>query len=371
MSKVTEAPQFRYSIAFLAIALLIFIFKIAASIVIPFVVALFIWYLINALARVVRHVEVFDRALPDVVCYVIAFAAIFGTGWLISDLVNQNIDDVIREAPKYQKSFEKIIPQIAEMLHLDHTPTLQEIFEKELMPHVDIGAVMTMFAAMLTGIAGKTLLVMFYVGFLLYEQRFFSRKLKAMIGNAEKESHLRKILHTIDTKIQKYIGVKSFVSACDSFLTYTILSLIGVDFAGFWGVMAFFLHFIPYAGSFIAITMPMIIALIQFGDVSVFLLVMVCLCVSHAFLGHILDPYLMGNNLNLSPIIIISNLAMWGMIWGIPGMFLAIPILAIVTLALSQFERTRPIAILFSKTGVIETPVRKLRPQDIRLRRAR
>ena len=83
---------------------------------------------------------------------------------------------------------------------------------------------------------------------------------------------------------------------------------------------------------------------------------------SHAFLGHILDPYLMGNTLNLSPIFIISNLAMWGMIWGVPGMFLAIPILAIVALTLAQFERTRPLAVLVSKTGEIAPAV--VSPED-------
>jgi AI-2 transport protein TqsA len=71
--------------------------------------------------------------------------------------------------------------------------------------------------------------------------------------------------------------------------------------------------------------------------------------------GHILDPYLMGNNLNLSPIFIISNLAMWGMLWGMPGMFLAIPILAVDDdHAGRSSSATRPIGVLFSKTGIIE-----------------
>ncbi|HYD17315.1 MAG TPA: AI-2E family transporter, partial [Patescibacteria group bacterium] len=160
-----------------------------------------------------------------------------------------------------------------------------------------------------------------------------------------------------DDKIQKYIGVKAFVSMLDSFLTFLILTYFNVDFAGFWGVMAFFLHFIPYAGSLLAITAPCMIALVQ-HDLTTALMLAGTLMTSHAFLGHILDPYLMGNNLNLSPIFIITNLAMWGMLWGVPGMFLAIPILAITTIALSQFESTKPVAVLFSKTG-LDTPPKK------------
>src|SRR5690606_18830177 len=117
-----------------------------------------------------------------------------------------------------------------------------------------------------TGIAGKTLVVIFYVGFLLYEQRFFDRKIRTMFTNAKTESRVRKTLNHIDVKIQRYIGVKSMMSATDSFLTYVILSTAGVSFAEFWGLMAFFLHFIPYAGSLIAISVPALIALIQFPD---------------------------------------------------------------------------------------------------------
>src|SRR5690606_9264171 len=97
-----------------------------------------------------------------------------------------------------------------------------------------------------------------------------------------------------------------------------------------------------------------VIALIQFGDLWTCLLVLATLCTSHALLGHVLDPYLMGNNLNLSPIFIISNLAIWAMIWGVPGMFLAIPLLAVVAITLSQFPQTRPLAILLSKTDNLD-----------------
>jgi len=60
---------------------------------------------------------------------------------------------------------------------------------------------------------------------------------------------------------------------------------------------------------------------------------------------------MMGSSFNLSPIIILLNLALWGYIWGIPGMFLCVPILIIITITLSHFPRTRPIAIILSSDG--------------------
>lgn len=346
-----------------AIVLAGYICKIGADVMIPLVVAIFVWYLINAIARffgfAARKYGITLGRLRETVLAILVIAGVLFT---VYELVHSNIDAVIAEAPKFQESFSRIAHQIAVRLGMDHAPTWSEV-DGAIGKYIDIGVMIRSFSAMLTGIAGKTLLVLFFVGFLLYEQRYFARKLKAMIPDPETEKRVHGILRTIDNKIQKYIGVKAFVSFIDSILTFCILGGFGVDFAGFWGVMAFFLHFIPYAGSFIAISLPVLITLIQFGDLGTVLMVFVALCVSHAFLGHILDPYLMGNNLNLSPIAIITNLAIWGMLWGVPGMFLAIPILAIATITLSQFETTRPVAILLSKTGVVAQPRKKLLPK--------
>lgn len=339
------------ALTFIATCLFIFMCKVAAAVVMPFVIAVFLWYLINAIQRFLGYLSTKGGyKLPRFWRFLLAHIIIFAVGFFLYAMVKSNINDVIREAPKYQARLAEVLPQAAAMLGLDHTPTLHDVF-KQVFASVDLAALMTGFAAMLTGMAGKTLIVLFYVGFLLYEQRWFDKKIQLMFGDKARETRVREVLKIIDGKIQRYIGVKAFVSLTDSTLTFLILTHFNVDFAGFWGVMAFFLHFIPYAGSFVAVTTPCLIALLQYGDVILLAQVLSALLISHAFLGHIMDPYLMGNNLNLSPIFIISNLAMWGMIWGIPGMFLAIPILAIATIVFSQFESTHAIAVLFSKTG--------------------
>lgn len=348
----STTPQVASSIAigFIAISLLVFVLHEGRSILIPLVIAVFVWYLINAIARAVSLIPHIGDKIPRPARLAMGILALCSLLAFIGTLVSRNIADVIEAAPHYQENFQPIIQRVVLWLNLTHQPTFDEIRE-----YLDVGKIITVLAQSFTGIAGKTLVVLFYTGFLLYEQKFFNRKIINMISDQQTEDHVRAIIHKIDMRIQKYIGIKSLVSAIDSCLTYLILSFYHVDFAEFWGVMAFFLHFIPYAGSFIALTLPSLIALIQFGDADPMIGAMVLgtLCISHAFLGHVLDPYLMGNNLNLSPIFIISSLAMWGMVWGIPGMFLAVPILAIITIILSQFPKTRPVAILFSKTGVL------------------
>lgn len=349
-SKNQSAPMLASNIAviFIAVCLFIFVLHQGRAIIIPLVISVFLWYLINAIARAIGYLKIGGNALPRFFRFALAILTICSILAGIGTLIGRNINDVIEAAPVYQENFKPIIQKVMLWVELDHEPNFQEIKE-----YLDVGKIITILAQSFTGIAGKSLIIVFYTGFLLYEQRYFNRKIINMISDQSTEDHVRAIIQKIDVRIQKYIGIKSFVSAIDSILTYLILSSFGVDFAEFWGLMAFFLHFIPYAGSFIAISLPSAIALIQFGDPTIFATVLICLCLSHAFLGHILEPMLMGNNLNLSPIFIISSLAMWGMVWGVPGMFLAVPILAIITIILSQFPKTRPAAILMSKTGVL------------------
>lgn len=347
----TDASSFnpaQGAAAFIIFFCTVFIFFIGKAIFVPFVIAIFVWYLINAVARLIRTFKIDGHSLPKTPSLLLSSLLFVCLIYLAITLIGANIADVARAAPTYQKNLQPVLDKVVLLFGLDHQPTMSEIFQR-----IDIELAIKILVGSFTGIAGKTLAVLFYVGFLLYEQKYFDKKIIAMIENQKTENRVREILKKIDIKIQRYIGVKAFVSAVDSFITFLILSMAGVDFATFWGLAAFFLHFIPYAGSFIAISMPSTIALIQSGDPVTFFIVLGCLCVSHAIIGHVLDPFLMGNNLNLSPIFIITSLALWAMIWGIPGIFLAIPILAVITIVLSEFETTRPLAILLSKTGRI------------------
>lgn len=339
-----------FALGFIVLFLVIDILQMAQAIMIPFVMAVFVWYLINAIARALEKTSFRGQHLTRFACFFLAlFSLAFGM-FLVFEIVSHNLSKVIQAAPIYQRNFESLIPQFINFFHLEgHALTV-----RDLLQYIDVGTTITVLAKIFTGFAGKTLIILFYVGFLLYEQRFFKHKITEMIRDGKREALVHQALNNIDTKIRQYIGVKSFVSSIDSILTFSILSLFNLNFAGFWGLMAFFLHFIPYAGSFIALTLPTTIALIQYGDPTIAFAVLASLSISHVFIGQFLDPYLMGNSLNLSPIFIISSLAMWGMIWGVPGMFLAVPILTTLVIVLAQFPRTRSLAVLLSKTGNIE-----------------
>jgi AI-2 transport protein TqsA len=136
-------------------------------------------------------------------------------------------------------------------------------------------------------------------------------------------------------------------------LTFATLSMLQVDFAPFFGLLHFVLNFVPYVGAVVGITLPTLLALLQFGTIGKVVAVATVLCINQVVVDNMLEPKLAGKTLNLSPIIIVLGLSVWGTIWGIIGMVLSVPIMVIVMIILSQFPRTRPVAVLMSENGEI------------------
>lgn len=336
----------QFALGFICTVLLFAVLYVGRNIFVPLMIAVCFWYLINALARGIALVHLGGKKVPRLLCFVLSIAAMLFSLWIIIALISSNIASVLTAAPAYRDNFDAIIPRLMALLGVSEQPSIGAV-----LAYFNPGAFIGYVAQMFTGLAGKTLIIVFYTGFLLYEQQFFKRKISMMLEDARTERRVTMILRTIDLQMQRYIAVKTFISAMTGLFTYAVLAYQGVDFAEFWGLMAFVLNFIPYVGSLVAIVLPGLISLIQFGDISIALSVIAALSLVQIVWGSIIDPRMMGDSLNLSPIAIILSLGIWGTLWGVPGMLLSIPILAMLVVTLSQFPMTRPIAILLTKTG--------------------
>ena len=106
-------------------------------------------------------------------------------------------------------------------------------------------------------------------------------------------------------------------------------------------------------GSLAAIVLPALFALLQFGTFTKALMAAGLLIANQVLIDNVLEPRLAGRTLNLSPITIMIGLSIWGTMWGVTGMILSVPIMVMAMIVLSQFKRTRPIAILMSERGEI------------------
>jgi predicted PurR-regulated permease PerM len=157
------------------------------------------------------------------------------------------------------------------------------------------------------------------------------------------------VIQNIDSQIQKYLAIKTVVSFFTGVFALIVLLLFGVDFAILFGLLTFILNYIPNIGSFIATAFPVFFAIFQFETIWPAVWILVILVVIQQIMGTIVEPRLMGEGLDLSPLVILFFLFFWGWLWGIPGMILAVPIAAIVKIVTSNIPELEFIAIFMSK----------------------
>ena len=317
---------------------------------IPLVIAGIVWYIINALTRTYQRLSLGGWAMPRWLGLTGALLTVLVALGFLADMIGNSLAGVTQAAPQYQANFEKLIEQAAHAFGLSHTPTFAQIFEE-----FDAKNLMLKFGTAAAGVAGNAGIILIYVMFLLIEQQSFDKKLKAIFPDPEKEKNARELLGRMQGDIQTYISIKTVVSLLTGVVSYVILKTVGVDFAEFWAFLIFLLNYIPTVGSIVAVLFPTLLALVQFPSLVPFIIVGVGLGVTQFLVGNVLEPRLMGSSLNISPLVVIFSLALWGSIWGVAGMFLCVPITVILMIILAQFRQTRPIALALSSDGNLKT----------------
>ena len=171
----------------------------------------------------------------------------------------------------------------------------------------------------------------------------------------DQNEQVDKLLEKIGGSVSNYLRLKTLVSLVTGILSYIALWMIGVDAPEFWAFLIFILNFIPTIGSLVGTVFPAIFCLFQFGEFLPSILVLSIVGVIQLLVGNFLEPKLMGSSMNISPLVTILSLSIWGAMWGITGMILSVPITVIMIIILSQFERTKPVAIMLSEKGNITT----------------
>jgi len=320
-----------YMAAAILVVLVFYLLFIGKELLLPLVIAVALWYLINTLAQAFHRIEIRSFRIPMPACLAASLLTFIALIWALVNFLTSIIDDVLDVAPIYQ---ENLTARLEGLSLGDFFDFEGQSFTQLLSDWIDIPTYAASIASSLTGILASGGLILIYIGFLFLEQGHFSKKISALVADPEKEGDVKRIINRIRDDIQKYISIKMFTSSLTGILSYTFLRIVEVDFAGVWGLLIFLLNFIPTVGSIIATIFPALIALAQSDGYTLFILVLVGIGALQVCIGNILEPRLMGSSFNLSPIVILLNLALWGYIWSIPGMFLCVPFLIIIIIIL-------------------------------------
>lgn len=325
---------------------------IGRSIFIPLLVAVFLWYLINAIATYYRKVipcsrgaecRIWVKHAMDWMARIAAVGTLVGLIYIFATQVRPMFSELFVRLPAIQHRLTIITSYLADTIGLQ--------LDVSLLPNV--AKIAKTVGASAASIAASMGMILIYMLFMFIEQSTFNKKFNRLNANKNRAKKIRYILDSVDENMKKYLFMKTLVSAATGALSYLWLRSIGLEFAGVWAFIIFTMNYIPTLGSIIACALPILYALTVAPSLQLPILTASGLIVLQVLLGNIIEPKLTGRTLNLSTLAILINLVFWGMIWGVAGMFFSVPILVALFITTAQFDSTRWVAVLLSADGKI------------------
>jgi AI-2 transport protein TqsA len=337
----------------IVLAMAIFCLNYFSSFLQPIVIAVMIWYSVYELKLLLGKIKIKGKEFPLWLRTTLAFIIIILVCVGIFEIITMNLELIIKKMPEYADNFKQM------MANFHSFEGFKDVQERVIngITGFDFQPLLTGLLNSLTNIAGNIFVIIIYVAFMLVEEKIFSKKLHILVKDEQRLLHIHTIINQITEAVRKYISVKTQMSLLTGSLSFVVLVIFDVDFPALWAFLIFLLNYIPYIGSFIATLLPAVFAMFQFQSAWILLWVFVAIQAVQLLVGNVLEPKVMGRSLNLSPLGVMLALTFWGVIWGVLGMILSVPITSVMVISLSRFESTKFIAVWLSETGeVTATP---------------
>jgi AI-2 transport protein TqsA len=320
------------------------------SIVLPFALAIFISYVLNPLIQFFE-----DRKIPTFLAILLALFLTFLVLNLFGVLIYSSVKSFAVEFPKYEQRLATLFYKIVDFFRIPrevfspHTATGDRLRWLDSIQNLSLNQIVLNTLGSILNFMSNTVLVLLFLLFIFIGRNQVVKKL-GIAFDPETSERLTTILRNINKQIQKYLIAKGLISLATGLLFFIILTFFDVEFAIIWGLLAFLLNFIPNIGSLIATLLPLSVALIQFDSLTTLLWLTLLLGGVQFLLGNIIDPRFVGQSVNLSPLVVLFSLMFWGWLWGIIGMFLAIPISVVIKIFFENIDSLRFIGVMMSGT---------------------
>ncbi|WP_026753168.1 AI-2E family transporter [Sediminibacter sp. Hel_I_10] len=335
---------------FIVIPVVFYLLKILSFIFIPLISSMFIALLFLPLMRWLGK-----RKVPRLLSIVIVLALIVLGIFIGVELVNLSSKQILASDSGFFAKAEVKINDL--MLFLQHKFGIEydtegnflgQFFQKE-----NIGSTVDFLRKFLTTI----LMIVFFTVLWLAESINMHKVLNDIIL---KQKHTSvKAFMRIEKDLITFIKVKFAVSAFTGIFTGLACVFFDVSFPIFWGLFAFLINFVQMVGSFISVILLTIFAFVELESSSVLFFFFLSITGVQVLFGAILEPVFMGKSFSINVIAVLIMLMLWGFIWGIPGLIMAIPITVFIKIILEQFPGTRVAASLLSGTERSIKPLKK------------
>ena len=371
---VTQHPTVRMpvdvhslSLALLTVLAVIFVLHWARAVFIPLMFGVMLSYAFSPLVNLMQKWRI-PRAIGAAVLLVGIVGGVGSLAYSLSDDAAATIESLPEAAQKFRQTLrrergtsesaiEKVQKATTEMEKaVSDTPTQSPApprgvtrvqIEKPKFNIQDYLWAGTMGAV---GFTAQVIIVLFLVYFLMVSGDSFRRKLVRISGPTfSKKKITLQVLDEITNQIQRYLLVQLFTSFLVGVATWLVFLWIGVEHAAIWGIAAAVLNTIPYLGAVVFTIGTALVAFLQFGTLSMALMVSGSALVITSLEGFWLTPWLTSRASQMNAVVIFAGVLFWGWLWGVWGLLLGIPILMAIKAVCDHVEDLKPVGELLGK----------------------
>lgn len=342
-NKASSSSAARATLYFSAFVISLAGVKIAAPIVVPFLLSLFVAIICNP---AINFLE--SKRIPRAVGITFTIFTIFALFMLLGGVIGNAVNEFRRAIPVYEAQLSEQISWLITWLAKYNVAISMD----EIRDYFDPAKVMNLVTTTLSGfssVLGNLFLLLLTVVFMLSEGKIFAQKLHiAFDDSVRTEKRLDRFLNMVT----QYMWIKTVISFATGLVIGIVLWALGVQFFVLWALLAFLFNYIPNIGSIIAAVPAVILTFLQLGPAYAAIVVGVFVSVNMV-MGNIVEPRFMGRSLGLSTLVVFLSLIFWGWLLGMVGMLLSVPLTMILKIALENSEEGRWIAILLSSEDEI------------------
>lgn len=310
--------------------------KAAAGLLVPFLLAIFLAIISTPALIWLQHIGIRPVFAIIIITWILLTAGIF-----VGAILAQSLPAFAKSLPEYSSKLQENIDVFCAWLQSKGI----HVENRHILQYFKPDSAMKIFGDLLSQLGNlmkKGFLIFLTLVFILLEASIFEVKLRSALRNPDQSLQR---LAKITNDVKMYLAVKTAISLVTGILATILLMIVGLDYAVFWGLLAFILNFVPNIGSILAAIPPILLALIQLTPGST-IIVAIGYLVINVSLGNFLEPRLVGQRLGLSTLVVFMSLVFWGWVLGPVGMLLSVPLTMTTKIVLQSNEDTRWIAIM-------------------------
>ncbi|MBI9072883.1 MAG: AI-2E family transporter [Melioribacteraceae bacterium] len=363
MKRINTESVSSFFITIIGLVVTFIVLKELQHIFIPFVIAILLYFIFDPLNTFLKKYKV-----PGGLTVVADILIISGIIWGFARIIINSLNEFESALPVYGEKLNNMIKTTLDSIGISRTD-LADFDLMKLVSEINIGGIAGGFFSSTLTIVSTIFFVLLFFIFIssgynnIYEvikRHYVSKNIKIALHRFKRnikksdktlsqsvvdseKSKLEVIVHNtfrdINEQVQKYIVTKTLISLLTAIVVGIILFFFDLDFLVVWIFFTFLFNFIPNIGSILAVLFPALIALVQFESIGYSVLIAGILAGTQNIIGNFIEPKIMGNRLGLNPLVILLSLLLWGYIWGIVGMFLSVPLTAVIKIILSNSHK--------------------------------